>query len=66
MHYVIKPMIGWEENFKDEQQALKRATEIISNDEEGMRTRQNYKKPEELIEEAWDSIEEMYQSMPDN
>lgn len=64
MHYVIRPMTGWEENFADKEAALKRAAEIIRNDEEGMRTRQNYKKPEELIEEAWDSIEEMYQFMP--
>ena len=65
MHYIIKPMTGWEENFKDEQQALKRATEIINNDEERMRTLHNYKEPKELVQEVWDSLDEMHQALSD-
>ncbi|MFM7370132.1 MAG: hypothetical protein ACKO2Z_20550 [Sphaerospermopsis kisseleviana] len=63
MHYIIKPFTGWEENFRNKTDAQKRATEIINKDEQQIRTVHNYKKPEQLVEEVWDSLEEMYQSI---
>ena len=65
MHYIIRPMTGWQETFATKEAALKRAAEIIENDEERLRSLHNYQKPEDLVEEAWDSLNEMYQVFPD-
>ena len=56
---------NWQETFATKEAALKRAAEIIRNDEERLRSLHNYQKPEDLVEEAWDSLNEMYQVFPD-
>lgn len=61
MYYVIRPWSGWQETFDTEEAALKRAAEIIENDEESLRSLHNYHNPEHLVEEVWESLEEMYQ-----
>ena len=65
MHYIIRPVTGWQETFATKEAALKRAAEIIRNDEEQLRSLHNYHEPEDLVEEAWDSLNEMYQVFPD-
>ena len=34
MHYIIRPVTGWQETFATKEAALKRAAQIIENDEE--------------------------------
>jgi hypothetical protein len=65
MRYVIAPWSGWEENFSNYLEALNRAKEIIKNDEENMVTKYGYKNPEHLIDEVFDTLEEMYNSITD-
>ena len=64
MRYIINPFTGWEEEFSDKESAEKRATEIISNNEEQISSVHGYKKPIDLIDERWDNLEEMYASLP--
>lgn len=63
MYYVISPFSGWEENFDNRESAIERANQIISNDEEGVVSELGYKSPDKLIDERWDSSEEMYESL---
>lgn len=63
MLYVISPRSGWEETFYDKESALKRASSIIENDEEGLVSLHGYRNPEDLIDERYSSIEEMYKDL---
>lgn len=66
MYYVIRPMTGWEEGFSNKEAALERAIEIINSDEGGIQTIHNYEKPEQLVQEIWESLDEMYQALTDS
>jgi len=61
MRYVINPVSGWEENFNNKEDAINRAQEIINKDESEIASVHGYKNPETLIDERWESIEEMYE-----
>lgn len=65
MLYIINPRSGWEETFHNKESALKRAVLIIENDEEGLVSLHGYRNPDELIQERYSSIEEMYEDLED-
>lgn len=63
MKYFIAPWSGWEEEFQSKEEALARAKFLIQSDESRLATLHGYKKPEHLIDERWDSFDEMYESL---
>lgn len=65
MLFIINPRSGWEETFYNKESALKRAVLIIENDEEGLVSLHGYRNPDELIQERYSSIEEMYEDLED-
>lgn len=63
MLYIISPRSGWEEIFYNQDAALKRATLIVENDEEGLVSLHGYRNPDELVQERYSSMEEMYKDL---
>ena len=63
MKYIIAPWSGWSEEFFSKEEAFSKAEFYLSTDEEGLRTVHGYKNPCSLVDERWDSVEEMYSSL---
>lgn len=69
MRYFVNPINTLEVEFDSKSEALEYAQQLFEKGVElsfGGRfhpKREGYKKPEELVEERWDSIEEMYSSL---